>query len=148
MYALVAIMLLQASYAVGQGIELYDGIKSGDSKINKKLYYFGEHEFIIGTYDRDKGIIYAVYFTSIKHYPPDSMSVRDSNMREVKNALIKDFGEPGLSRDGPYLPFLGYNQTFTLYAWYNKGRIIMLNLFGRKDNNNIIKIEIYDSNML
>ena len=141
-------MLLQAPYAVGQGVELYDGIKSGDSKINKKLYYFGGHEFIIGTYDRDNGIIYAVYFTSIKHYPPDFMTVRDSSMREVRNVLIKEFGKPALSRDGPYLPFLGYNQTFTLYAWHNNGRIIMLNLFGRKDNNNIIKIEIYDKNML
>ncbi|NJO90322.1 MAG: hypothetical protein HC831_16290 [Chloroflexia bacterium] len=58
------------------------------------------------------------------------------------------YGNPALDKSDGYLPFLGYNQTFTIYAWKHDGKIVMLSIFGRKDETNIIKIEIYDIEML
>lgn len=152
MYVGAIIMLYAAPYALGQGVELYDGIISNSPdtvfSAKSKIHIFADSEFLLKTYDKDRNFIYGVSLNSLKRFGEDSIQQRDLLLEQVFGDLKEKNGEPSLNRSDGYMPFLFYNQTFTVYAWKNPPLIILVNLFGRNDNTNIIKIEIYDLNLL
>ena len=150
-YIILMIMLLAASYVSGQGTTLYNGIVSGSPDTTfharNKVYNIGGSNFLLGTYDRDEGAIYGVHLRSTEHFSEDDIEKRDSLVLKIKSEYDLIYGPPALDRGG-YLPFMGSNQYFTIYAWKDEKIILMLNIYGRSDNTNIIKIEIYDPKML
>ena len=145
-------LTLTSLCASGQGLYLYDDIVSGPIEIGKnykQLYSFDSIFFISGTYDKDNNIIYGVYLNSVEKFKFNSLETRNYKLNIIKDIFISKLGEPGINRGIGYIPFMGPNQTYSIYGWnINNRKITLISIYGRYDTTNIIKIEFYDLKIL